>query len=66
MKVVNYKLVVGMNTRDFNLRVKNAIEEGFQPYGELKINPSVAVTDHGSGDLVESGSMYCQAMVVYQ
>lgn len=65
-KVLAYHTVVWSSTKDFNKKVNEKISEGFQPWGDLQIMQSVAVTDHASKDLYESGAMYCQAMVMYE
>jgi hypothetical protein len=64
-KIIAYHTVVWSTTKDFNQKVNDKIDEGYQPYGDLQIMQSVAVTDHASKDLYESGAMYCQAMVMY-
>jgi len=64
-KIIAYHVVAWRTTQEFNKRVNEKIDEGFQPYGDMTIVQPVAITDYKSKDLIESDTMYTQAMVMY-
>ena len=64
-KPIAYRLISQYNSRTFNDKVNDAIGEGFEPHGDMKIIQPVAVTDHASKDLYSDEACFCQAMVMY-